>query len=90
MNTLGCRLQGYRLANGWSKRIVAAKLAVSTPSIMRWEKGLAEPNDYNRYKIEQLLAGSVASIDTDPTVEAAALEQLSLFSDHGARPDPRP
>jgi hypothetical protein len=25
---------------------------------MRWEQGIAEPNDYNRYKIERLLSGS--------------------------------
>jgi len=54
---LGERLQGFRLRNGWSKRAVAEKLGVSIPSIIRWEEGLVEPNDYNRYKIERLLSG---------------------------------
>ena len=57
MKGLGERLQGFRLKNGWSKRAVAEKLGVSIPSIIRWEEGLAEPNDYNRYKIERLLSG---------------------------------
>ena len=58
MRELGERLRGFRLEKGWSKRTVARRLGVSTPSIMRWEQGIAEPNDYNRYKIEQLLSGS--------------------------------
>jgi len=48
-------LQHVRLVNGWSKRVVARKLGVSVPSIIRWEDGAAEPNDYNRYRIERLL-----------------------------------
>lgn len=56
MERLGSRLQRIRLVNGWSKRVVAQKLGVSVPSIIRWEDGAAEPNDYNRYKIERLLA----------------------------------
>jgi ribosome-binding protein aMBF1 (putative translation factor) len=44
------------LRNGWSKRTVARRLGVSTPSIIRWEEGIACPNDYNLYKIERLLA----------------------------------
>ena len=77
MDRLGSRLQRVRLANGWSKRVVAQKLGVSIPSIMRWEDGAAEPNDYNRYKIERLL-------ELDPTAGCApALEsgalQLGLF-----------
>jgi transcriptional regulator with XRE-family HTH domain len=56
MRELGERLRGFRLRNGWSKRTVARRLGVSTPSIMRWEQGSAEPNDYNRYKIERLLS----------------------------------
>jgi len=61
MRELGERLRGFRLENGWSKRTVARRLGVSTPSIMRWEQGAAEPNDYNRYKIERLLAEAVPS-----------------------------
>jgi transcriptional regulator with XRE-family HTH domain len=56
MRELGERLRGFRLENGWSKRSVARRLGVSTPSIIRWEDGIAEPNDYNRYKIERLLS----------------------------------
>ena len=74
MDELGKRLQGFRLENGWSKRAVAKRLGVSIPSIMRWESGDAEPNDYNRFKIEQLLS------DYQPTVAARRLMvQLSLF-----------
>lgn len=56
MRELGERLRGFRLENGWSKRTVAKRLGVSTPSIIRWEEGIAEPNDYNRYKIERFLS----------------------------------
>jgi transcriptional regulator with XRE-family HTH domain len=56
MEELGTRLQRFRLTNGWSKRVVAKKLGVSIPSIIRWEEGAVEPNDYNRYKIERLLS----------------------------------
>ena len=57
MDALGKRLQGFRLENGWSKRTIANQLGVSIPSIIRWEEGISEPNDYNRYKIERLLIG---------------------------------
>jgi len=73
MDELGKRLQGFRLENGWSKRTVAKQLGVSIPSIMRWEDGLSEPNDYNRYKIERLLTGI-----TTPTARRR-ITQLSLF-----------
>jgi len=59
MRELGERLRGYRLERGWSKRAVARLLGVSTPSIMRWEEGSAEPNDYNRHKIERLISDHV-------------------------------
>ena len=55
MEQLGARLRTFRLEHGWSKRAIAELLGVSTPSIMRWEDGTAEPNDYNRYKIDRLL-----------------------------------
>ena len=74
MDELGKRLQGFRLENGWSKRAIAKRLGVSIPSIMRWESGAADPNDYNRFKIEQLLTGY------QPTLAARRLMvQLSLF-----------
>ncbi len=73
MDALGKRLQGFRLENGWSKRAVAKKLGVSIPSIMRWEDGTSEPNDYNRYKIERLLVGAAL-----PTARRRII-QLSLF-----------
>lgn len=73
MDALGKRLQGFRLANGWSKRATARRLGVSIPSIMRWEDGTSEPNDYNRYKIERLLVGA-----SSPS-RCRRLVQLSLF-----------
>ena len=73
MDELGLRLQHFRLKNGWSKRAIAQQLGVSIPSIMRWEDGTSVPNDYNRYKIEQLLS---MPPDQDPVDEA----QLQLFA----------
>jgi transcriptional regulator with XRE-family HTH domain len=72
-------LQRVRLANGWSKRVVAQKLGVSIPSIMRWEDGMAEPNDYNRYKIERLLELDPTAGCT-PALESGGL-RLGLFQD---------
>ena len=64
------------MENGWSKRTVARRLGVSTPSIIRWEEGIARPNDYNRYKIERLLSkdGSTRVLATgggDPSPPAS-------------------
>jgi transcriptional regulator with XRE-family HTH domain len=73
MDALGKRLQGFRLENGWSKRAIARQLGVSIPSIMRWEEGTSEPNDYNRYKIERLLVGFASPLPHRRIV------QLSLF-----------
>ncbi|MCD6494651.1 helix-turn-helix transcriptional regulator, partial [Candidatus Bipolaricaulota bacterium] len=50
MDSLGERLRHFRLESGWSKRMLAEKLGVSIPSIIRWEAEIAVPNDYNRYK----------------------------------------
>jgi len=79
VDRLGSRLQRVRLANGWSKRVVAQKLGVSIPSIMRWEDGMAEPNDYNRYKIERLLELDPTAGCT-PALESGGL-RLGLFQD---------
>ncbi len=73
MDALGDRLQSFRLENGWSKRTIAKRLGVSIPSIMRWEEGTSEPNDYNRYKIERLLLGY------SPPPARCRIVQLSLF-----------
>ena len=73
MDALGKRLQGFRLENGWSKRTIANQLGVSIPSIIRWEEGISEPNDYNRYKIERLLIGY------SPAPARRRIVQLSLF-----------
>jgi transcriptional regulator with XRE-family HTH domain len=73
MDALGKRLQGFRLENGWSKRAIARQLGVSIPSIIRWEEGISEPNDYNRYKIERLLIGF------SPPAAHRRIVQLSLF-----------
>ncbi len=72
MDRLGRRLHSFRIRNGWSKRAIALQLGVSIPSIMRWEDGTSEPNDYNRYKIEQLLEEQASPSD-------ASLAQLDLF-----------
>lgn len=72
MEQLGERLHRFRVRNGWSKRAIAQQLGVSIPSIMRWEDGTSEPNDYNRYKIERLLEQQASLSD-------ASLAQLDLF-----------
>jgi len=82
MPSLGQRLQRFRLESGWSKRTVAEKLGVSIPSIMRWEEETSLPNDYNRFKIEQLLDGDVHPPDSRPQIQ-----QLDLFPAN--RRDPR-
>ena len=79
METLGKRLQYFRLENGWSKRAVAKRLGVSIPSIMRWEEDRAEPTDSNRYKIERLLADADTESQSVPA-SRQRITQLSLFS----------
>ncbi len=72
MEDLGERLRCFRLENGWSKRSVALRLGVSIPSIMRWEAGVAVPNDYNRYKIDRML-------ESEAGRRERIMLQLSLF-----------
>lgn len=72
---LGKRLRRFRLENGWSKRATAERLGVSIPSIMRWEAGVAVPNDYNRYKIDQLLE----PVQRPGSRVGRLIVQLSLF-----------
>ena len=79
MSSLATRLQHFRLTNGWSKRVLAEKLGVSIPSIIRWETEAAEPNDYNRYKIEQLLTAQ-RPIQSFISPRRRIVE-LSLFAD---------
>jgi len=81
MPSLGRRLQRFRLESGWSKRMVAEKLGVSIPSIMRWEDELSLPNDYNRFKIEQLLAG-----EPEPPSPRPQIHQLQLFPAQAKEP----
>jgi transcriptional regulator with XRE-family HTH domain len=76
VDELGKRLQVFRLENGLSKRATAQRLGVSTPSIIRWEEGISEPNDYNRFKIDQLLVGF--EVPARPPARGAVI-QLSLF-----------
>ena len=83
MNSLGQRLQHFRLQSGWSKRALAEKLGVSIPSIIRWEAEIAVPNDYNRYKIEQFLSASAHSESRLIPTHSPGIEQLGLFSDKG-------
>lgn len=78
MESLGMRLQHFRLESGWSKRVVANKLGVSIPSIIRWEEEASEPNDYNRYKIEQLLADGRST--QSPLTSHKRIVQLNLFA----------
>lgn len=77
MEELGTQLQRCRLRNGWSKRVVAKKLGVSIPSIIRWEEGAVEPNDYNRYKIERLL--TAAGVTSSSRTATRRIQQLCLF-----------
>ncbi len=56
MELIGERLRRLRLEHGLSKRAIASRLGVSVPTVMRWEEGISVPNDYNRHKIERLLA----------------------------------
>jgi len=79
MSSLATRLQHFRLTNGWSKRLLAEKLGVSIPSIIRWETEAAEPNDYNRYKIEQLLTDQCPNQPLGS--QRRRIVQLGLFSD---------
>jgi transcriptional regulator with XRE-family HTH domain len=76
MSSLGTRLRRYRLDKGWSKRVVAKKLGVSAPSVVRWERGDTVPNDYNRAKIERMLEER-----TRPATprERPQIIELSLF-----------
>lgn len=53
---VGDRLRDHRLRHGLSKRALATEIGVSVPTVMRWEEGTAVPNDYNLYRIEQILA----------------------------------
>ena len=76
---LGVQLQRFRVRNGWSKRVVAKKLGVSIPSIMRWEEGVVEPNDYNRYKIERLLTAAETTLSSKPAIRR--IQQLGLFGE---------
>jgi len=78
MQSLGMRLQRFRLKSGWSKRVVANKLGVSIPSIIRWEEGTSEPNDYNCYKIELLLADGRST--QSPLTSQKRIVQLNLFT----------
>ena len=78
MKALGERLRRFRLENGLSKRSVANMLGVSIPTIMRWEEGVSIPNDYNRHKIERLLAEAHAA----PLFESRPrMVLLSLFDE---------
>jgi transcriptional regulator with XRE-family HTH domain len=86
MRELGDRLRGFRLEKGWSKRAVAQLLGVSTPSIMRWEDGSAEPNDYNRHKIERLISSESSGIPSSSDPRASHYNVRSQVSrQNGAR-----
>jgi len=63
MDRVGTRLKQFRLTHGWSKRRTAEELGVSIPSIIRWEEGQSEPNDYNRFKIERLISARTKEAD---------------------------
>ena len=80
MESLGRQLRHFRIESGWSKRMVANKLGVSIPSIIRWEEEIAQPNDYNCYKIERFLTEGVAS----SVLSRSKIRQLGLFPEEGA------
>jgi transcriptional regulator with XRE-family HTH domain len=73
---LGQRLRSVRLENGWSRRVAAERLGVSVPSIIRWETGVAVPNDANRYKIDRLFESDEQS---STSRVGRWIVQLSLF-----------
>ncbi len=83
MDSLGKRLRCFRLERGWSKRLLAGKLGVSIPSIIRWEAEVAVPNDYNRYKIEQFLSEKACLENRSTPVYRSKMKQLKLFSEVG-------
>ena len=57
---IGKSLYVMRMRNGWSKRRAGRELGVSIPTIMRWEDGESFPDDYNLYKIRNLLISEAA------------------------------
>jgi transcriptional regulator with XRE-family HTH domain len=73
---LGQRLRSFRLENGWSRRATAERLGVSIASTVRWEAGVAVPNDTNRHKIERLLEVGRRS---SASRSGRWIVQLSLF-----------
>jgi len=60
--------------------MVANKLGVSIPSIIRWEEEIAQPNDYNCYKIERFLVEGIVS----PVLAGREIRQLGLFPEERA------
>lgn len=77
MGQVGDRLRDHRLRHGLSKRALAAEIGVSVPTVMRWEGGTAVPNDYNLYRIEQVL---VAPQPPAPRKDRLRVVSLSLFT----------
>jgi len=53
--TIGQKIKEQRLRQGLSKRALGRKLGVSAASIARWEKGMIEPQDYNKARVEAWL-----------------------------------
>jgi transcriptional regulator with XRE-family HTH domain len=73
---LGQRLRSVRLENGWSKRATAERLGVSVLSVIRWETGVAVPNDANRHEIDRLLESRERPSNSRV---GRCIVQLSLF-----------
>ncbi|MCD5409079.1 helix-turn-helix domain-containing protein [Candidatus Bipolaricaulota bacterium] len=75
MELIGERLRRCRLERGLSKRAIATRLGVSVPTVMRWEEGASVPNDYNRHKLERLLAELEAGL---PLFDSSRVREVPL------------
>jgi transcriptional regulator with XRE-family HTH domain len=74
---LGQRLKAFRTTNGWSQSWTAEILGVSTPTVARWESGVAQPSGEHRARVDRLLGGA----QRRPTGcrKTSSILQLSLF-----------
>jgi len=65
--------------------MMADALGVSIPSIIRWEADVAAPNDYNHYKIEQILARGAPATPPSVSDEQSAQHSPSFRTDEPER-----
>lgn len=55
-------VKALRLAAGMSQPEVAAKLKISTPSVTKWERGRANPDLENAFKLAELFGVSISEV----------------------------